>query len=197
MILTVWALALAVLPMRAQDVGLLQERVKQLTGKVENLEEDNNGLKKQMEGLMREIQSLREQVQNQSKAVPATSASQDDLRELAKKIQEVDEKRKADYELIAKEIKALGRVAAGGAGGGRTRPSPRDSGAGDKPAADLPKEAIEHTIASGDTLLAIALAYSKETGKKVTTDMILQANDGLKAEKLVVGKKILIPIPAK
>jgi len=182
--------ALTMLPARAQDVVLLQERVKQLTGKVENLEEDNNGLKRQMEGLMKEIQSLREQVQNAPKTA---SASPDDLRELAKKIQEVDEKRKADYELIAKEIKALSKVAAGG----RTASPRANSGVGDKPMTDLPKEGIEHTIASGDTLLAIALAYSKETGKKITTDMILRANDGLKAERLVVGKKILIPIPDK
>lgn len=186
------------LPMRAQDVGLLEERVKQLIGKVENLEEANTSLKKQMEVLMKETQSLREQVQNQPKNTTPT-ASPDDLRELAKKIQEVDEKRKADNALIAKEIKDLAKIAAGSSGGGRATVRPRnsESGSGDKPPGDLPKEAIEHTIASGDTLSTIAAAYSKETGKKVTTDLILRANPGLKAEKLIVGKTILIPLPAK
>jgi len=190
-ILTVMLVVLIGLPGRAQDAAALDERMKRLTGYVQDLQEDNANQKKQIEALVREIQSLREQVQNQPKTA---AASPDDVRELAKKIQEVDEKRKADYELIAKEIKGLAKIAANN----RAVRAPRaESNSNDKPMGDLPKEAMEHTIASGDTLLAIALAYSKETGKKVTTDMILRANDGLKAERLIVGKKILIPIPDK
>lgn len=187
LILTVMATML-VLPGRAQDAAALDERMKRLTGYVQDLQEDNANQKKQIEALVREIQSLREQVQNQPKTA---AASPDDVRELAKKIQEVDEKRKSDYALIAKEIQNLGRVAAR-ASSPRVN-SPR-AGSG---SSDNPSTAIEHTIAPGDTLLAIALAYSKETGKKITTDMILHANDGLKAERLVVDKKILIPIPDK
>jgi predicted RNase H-like nuclease (RuvC/YqgF family) len=191
LILTLVMAVMFVQPGRAQDAAALDERMKRLTGYVQDLQEDNANQKKQIEALVREIQSLREQVQSQPKTA---AASPDDLRELAKKIQEVDEKRKADYELIAKEIKDLAKIAANS----RTVRAPRaESGSSDKPMADLPKQAMEHTIASGDTLLAIALAYSKETGKKVTTDMILRANDGLKAERLIVGKKILIPIPDK
>jgi len=175
---------------QSQDVGLLEERVKQLLGKVENLEEANLSLKKQIEALVKETQSLREQVQNQPKPT-TTSASQDELRELARKIQEVDEKRKADSALIAKEIKDLARLA----GSGRTTSPRANANTSDRPMSGLPKEAIEHTIAPGDTLLAIALAYSKDTGKKITTDLILRANDGLKAERLIVGRKILVPIP--
>ena len=62
----------------------------------------------------------------------------DDVRELAKKIQEVDEKRKADNALIATEIKNLAKVAAGGSGSGRTSPR-AESSSGDKPMADLPR----------------------------------------------------------
>lgn len=188
-------MAAIVLPVRAQDVASLEERVKRLNGYVQDLQEANASQKKQIEELVKEVHSLREQVQNQPKTA---SASPDDLRELAKKIQEVDEKRKADYELIAKEIKALGKVAAGASGGRTVRPSrAAESGSGEKLPADLPKDAIEHTIASGDLLSTIAAAYSKERGVKITTDMILRANPGLKAEKLIVGKTILVPIPAK
>lgn len=180
--------AVLVLPGRAQDAAALAERVKRLDGYVLDLQDDNANQKKQIEALVREIQSLREQVQNQPRTA---AASPDDVRELAKKIQEVDEKRKADYALIAKEIQNLGRIAAAASS---TRVSTPRAGSG---SSDKPLTAIEHTIAPGDTLLAIALAYSKETGKKVTTDMILRANDGLKAELLIPGKKILIPIPDK
>jgi TolA-binding protein len=181
-----------VLPVPAQDVGLLEERVKQLIGKVENLEEANAGQKRQIEALVRDLQSLREQVQNQPKSA---AASPDDLRELARKIQEVDEKRKADNALIAREIKGLANISAGPSRA--VRPPRNESVSNDKPMADLPKDAIEHTIASGDFLSTIAAAYSKERGVKITTDMILRANPGLKAEKLIVGKTILIPLPAK
>jgi len=182
------------LPVRAQDAAALDERVKRLSGYVQDLQEANASQKKQIEELMKEIHSLREQVQSQPKT---PSASPDDLRELAKKIQEVDEKRKADYELIAKEIKALGKVAAGGSGSRPVRPPRNESGSGDKLPADLPKDAIEHTIASGDTLSTIAAAYSKEKGVKITAEMIRRANPGIKDDKLVVKKTILVPIPEK
>lgn len=191
-ILTVWMLVATGFSVSAQDMALLEERVKQLTGKIENLEEANVAQRRQMEALLKEIQTLREQTQNQPRPT-TTPASNDDLRELARKIQEVDDKRKADAALIAKEIKDLARLA----GGGRTTSPRASANTGDRPMSGLPKEAMEHTIAPGDTLLAIALAYSKETGKKVTTDLILRANDGLKAERLIVGKKILVPIPDK
>jgi hypothetical protein len=111
-------------------------------------------------------------------------------------VQEVEDKRKADRELILKEINDLGRVMANQARGNAR--SPRDTAA-DTPRGDsgLPSQALEHTISSGDTLLAISLAYSKETGKKITTDLILKANPGLKPERLIVGRKILIPVPDK
>ena len=80
--------AMLVFPARAQDVALLDERVKQLLGKIENLEEANSGQKKQIEALVKEIQSLREHQQN----VPTTGfASSEDMRELARKVQEIEE----------------------------------------------------------------------------------------------------------
>lgn len=180
-----------VFPVQAQDLEVLVERVNRLAGHVQDLQEDNANLKRQIETLVRENQALREQIN----VAPKTSgASQEDLRELARKVQEVEDKRKADRELILREIKDLGRVMSS-ATANTTARSPR--GASNEPTAKLPKEAIEHTIASGDTLLAIAVAYSKETGKKITTDLILRANSGLKAERLIVGRKILIPIPDK
>jgi phage tail protein X len=49
-------------------------------------------------------------------------------------------------------------------------------------------------IKSGDTLDAVALAY-REKNIKVTVAQILSANPGLKAGRLIVGKKIFIPAP--
>lgn len=185
-------LAALALPVKAQDVASLEERMKRLNGYVQDLQEANAAQKKQIEELVKEVQSLREQLQNTPKTA---SASPDDLRELARKIQDVDEKRKADNELIAKEIKALAKVAAGSS---RSVQSPRANSVTPTPLpADLPKEAVEHTVAEGEFLSTIAQAYSKDKGVKITTALILKANPNLKPEKMKVGQKILIPIPEK
>jgi septal ring factor EnvC (AmiA/AmiB activator) len=178
------------LPVRAQDVALLQEKVSRLSGYVEALEEKNTAQQKQIEALVKEVTALREHQQSQPTTV---SASQEDLRELAKKVQEIEEKRKADRVWLEKEFDRLAKLAVAKPSGPRN-PTPRIP---DAPAGDLPKDALEHPIAAGDTLSTIAAAYSKETGKKITVDMILRANPGLKAERMVVGKKILIPVPEK
>lgn len=181
----------------AQDVAALDERVKQLRGHVDDLLEDKAHQKKQIEALAKEIQALREHQQNQP---TTTYASQEDLRELTKKIQELDTKRKADRELILKEIEKLGKASTGGSGSKPPKASkaPAISGSPDTSSpANLPDNAIEHTIAAGDTLSTIAAAYSKEKGVKVTTEQIRKANPGIKDDKLKVGQKVLVPLPEK
>jgi ribosomal protein S15P/S13E len=193
--LTIFAVTLA-LPIRAQDVAAMDERIKQLRGHVDDLLEDKANQKKQIEALAKEIQALREHQQNQ----PTTAyASQEDLRKLAEKIQELDAKRKTDREVILKEIAKLGQATTGGtppkAKPPKSQPNPTTP---ENPnPSNLPDKAAEHTIAAGDTLSTIAAAYSKELGVKVTTEQIRKANPGIKDDKLIVGKKILIPLPEK
>lgn len=174
--------------LRAQDVAALEERVKQLNGYVQDLLEDKANQKKQIEGLAKELQALRDQQQNQPKG---NYASQEDLRALAKQVQDIEDKRKSDREVILKEIEKLGKASTS-----KPRP-PKESPANNSASSDLPDKALEHTIASGDTLSTIAAAYSKEKGVKITLDQIRKANPGIKDDKLVVGKKILVPIPDK
>jgi len=174
---------------RAQDTAALEERLKRLAGYVQDLQEENQNQKRQIEALVKEVTALREHNQNQ----PATAtASQDDLRELTKKVQEIEEKRKADRAFLEKEFEKLTKLAT---------PKPPKASVPDRSpdtvTPNLPKEALEHTIASGDTLSTIAAAYSKETGKKITVDMILKANPGLKPERMKANTKILIPVPDK
>jgi len=171
----------------AQDVAALEERVKQLNGYVQDLLEDKANQKRQIEALAKEVQGLREQQQNQPKG---NYASQEDLRALAKQVQEIENNRKSDYEAIVKQIENLGKAAPA-----RAR-SPK-ANSGNSTSNDLPDKAIEHTIASGDTLSTIAAAYSKEKGVKITVDQLRKANPGVKDDKLVVGKKLLVPIPEK
>ncbi len=189
--------ATTTIQLRAQDVAAMDERIKQLRGHVDDLLEDKANQKKQIEALAKEIQALRDHQQNQP---TTTYASQEDLRELAKKLQELDTKRKADRELILSEIAKLGKASTGSSSSKppKVTKAPAASGSPDNSSpTNLPDKAVEHTIAAGDTLSTIAAAYSKELGVKVTTEQIRKANPGIKDDKLVVGKKILIPLPEK
>ena len=175
--------------LRAQDAAT-EERLNKLNGLVQDLLEDKANQKKQIESLAREIQSLREQAAKPS----GNYASQEDLRTLAKKLQEIDQKRVEDYERIVKKIEKLGETLASPPPGkkSKTKPEAADSSGGGA----TPEKGFEHTIASGDTISTIAQAY-REKGIKVTSDQILKANPGLVPEKMKVGQKIFIPAPEK
>ena len=177
------------LPLKAQDTAALEERIKQLNGYVQDLLEDKASQKRQIEALAKEVQGLRDQVQSQPKG---NYASQEDLRALAKQVQDIEEKRRKDREVILTEIENLGKASARAARQA-DKPAPRNN----SPSSDLPDKAIEHTIASGDTLSTIAAAYNKEKGLKLTTALILKANPGLDANKLRPGQKIMIPLVEK
>ena len=176
------------LPLRAQDTAALEERIKQLNGYVQDLLEDKASQKRQIEALAREVQSLRDQLQSQPKG---NYASPEDLRALAKQVQEIEDKRRKDREVILTEIENLGKAAA------RAPKPDKPVTRGPSPSSDLPDKAIEHVIASGDTLSTIAAAYNKEKGLKLTTALILKANPGVDANKLKVGQKIMIPLIEK
>ena len=72
---------------RAEDAAT-EERLNQLSGKIEDLIAGQEAQRKQISNLARELESLRE-----SQNKPNNSyASQDDLKRLAKAIEEVDRK---------------------------------------------------------------------------------------------------------
>ena len=175
--------------LRAQDAAT-EERLKKLNGYVEELLADKARQQKQIADMSREIESLREQLSRPS----GNYASQDELRELARKVQEIDRKRMEDDEKIVKQIEELGKTVFKPAGSGKTRstPTPENTGSGGATA----DKGYEYEIQSGDTLSVIVLAY-REKGIKVSIDQILKANPGLVPEKMKVGQKIFIPAPPK
>ena len=177
----------AATPSPAQDAAT-DEKIKKLTGLVQDLQETKESQRKQIESLSKEIQTLREQM-----AKPTGNyASQDDLRELAKKVQEIDNKRQADKDIIIKEIKNLAKVT------NRPTPAPPKDGKKDGEKTNNPGsgEHYQHTVAQGDTISTIVQAF-REQGIKVTEKQILAANPGLVPEKMSIGQKIVIPKPEK
>jgi LysM repeat protein len=176
-------LLLTTLPCARAADEATEERLNKLNGLVQDLLEDKGNTRKQLESLSKEIQALRDQ-----RSSSPSSASAEELRHLAEKVQEIDRKREADKELILKEIEKLGKLI-------QKRPSnPPSRNESNPPSANTNEKGYEYVVKSGDTLSAIAAAYS-EQGIKVKVDDILKANPGLKANSLVVDKKIFIPAP--
>lgn len=173
----VWSLLVlcaASLPVLGQDAALV-ERVNRLSTYVDELLADKARQQKQIADLTREVSSLREQLADTSSA----SARSEEIRTLARKIQEVDDKRKADTELILKEIEKLGKSAAA------VRSAPTHA---------APQRGYEYTIQKDDTISAVAAAY-REQGIRVTADQIVKANPGLDPRRLQIGQTIFIPAP--
>jgi len=180
----------------SQDAAT-EERIKQLSGRIEDLIAGQEAQRKQISNLARELENLREQ---QSKP-NANYAGQDDLKHLAKAIEEVDRKRIDDNEKIGATLDKIKKSleaslkspkSSVGAAGDRERPPGNNSAKTEK----QEKGFGEYTIQSGDTISAVIAAY-KDKGIKLTERQIMAANPGLVPEKMKVGQKIWIPAPDK
>ena len=174
---------------QAQDART-EERLNKLSGQIEDLIAGQEAQRKRIADLAREIESLRGQ-----QATPNTSyASQEDLKRLAKTLEEVDRKRVEDYKKIEAKILELGKILTptGTANKKSSAPAPKDESNSEKAAPA--EKGFEYIIKQGDTISAIVKAY-KDQNIKVTEKQILQANPGLVAENMKVGKKIFIPAP--
>lgn len=177
----------AVCALRAQDAAT-QQQLDKLSGQVQDLVAAQGKHDQVLAELRRDISELREKVNT---PLVNDSASREDLKALAEKVQEIDRKRQEDRDLILKEIEKLGKVSAAPAHkpANISRAKPVE----DSPATPgVPQKGYEYMIKAGDTLSLIAKGY-RDQGVKVTTTQILKANPGLDANKLYVGKKIFIP----
>ena len=172
---------------RAQDAAT-QERLDKLSGRIDDLIAGQDSLAKQMSELRRELESVREVASKP----PGNWASPEDLKRVARAVEDVDRKRIADSELVQKQLEKIRQAL------DRPIPQPkkltsapaRDNPAPEKPA--RPEQGVEHVIKQGETLSAIVQGC-REQKIKVTQKQILDANPGLKADLMIPGKKIFIP----
>jgi LysM repeat protein len=183
------AVALLATPalVRAQDAAT-EERLNKLSAQIEVLVEAKDSQNKKIDALAKAIDALEQQLNKPN----ASYASQEAVKHLADAIREVDQKRQDDndriLEGIKKELKSFS-VAASKTAASRPAPTAIDT-------TPLPDKGFKYTIQSGDTLSVIVSAY-RDKNIKITTDQILKANPGLKAEKLRVGQEIFIPAPTQ
>jgi phage tail protein X/cell division protein FtsL len=180
-----------------------QQQIDQLRGKIQDQADAIDAQNKVIMQLKKDVAELRDKV---NAPQVNNSASADDLKSLAQQVQEIDKKRQSDRETILKEIEKLGSATGSGSGSGsgrgRRTVAPTTNTGGDEGSGSgtgtgttaTPPKGYYYQIQQGDMLSAIAKAY-RDKGVKVTTSQILKANPGLDANKLIAGKKILIPDP--
>jgi LysM repeat protein len=182
------ALALCTSPVvRAQDAAT-QEQLAKLSGRIDDLIAGQQTLRKEIDGLRRELASVRELASKPQ----GDWATPEDLRRVAKGIEEVDRKRIADSELVQKQLEKIRQAL------DKPLPPPKrtvsapskDTTAAEKP--DRPQQGLEHVVKPGETLSSI-VAACREQKIKVTQKQILEANPGLKPDLIIPGKKIFIP----
>jgi outer membrane murein-binding lipoprotein Lpp/phage tail protein X len=181
--------------LRAQDAEMT-ERINKLAGQVQDLADGKEAMRKDIDALTKQIADMRDQ----SGKPNDVYATQDDVKRLTEKLEQIEKERQADKELILQKISELGRTLAAGSTSSRGMATPAPSVGGDSdraasaPAASPNDKGYEYTISPNDTVSGIVKKY-REKNIRVTVDQILKANPGLKPEKLVVGKKIWIPAP--
>jgi septal ring factor EnvC (AmiA/AmiB activator) len=177
---------------KAQDAAT-EERLNKLSGEIQNLMELQATQSKRIEALSKELLAVQQEQQNK----PVVNyASQDDVKQLAAKLQEVDRKRQEDNALLLKELKNLGKTLSAGPPK-KIAVSPNPASAGNETGTANPaslEKWFEHVVQAGETPGEIAKAYSAEKNIKVTVKDILAANPGLVPERMLVGQKIRIPV---
>jgi LysM repeat protein len=189
--ISLWVLVFtfAVCVVRGQDTAT-QQQLDKLTGQIQDLLEAQAKQGKQIDALIKEIGELREKVNTPQ---VSDSASREDLKKLASQVQEIDQKRQDDRDLILKEIEKLAKA-------GAIAPPPRKNST-PKTSEDIgtsvtgPQKGYEYVVQAGDSLGLIAKAY-RDKGVKVTKAQIIAANPKMNPDVLITGKKIFIPDPA-
>jgi TolA-binding protein len=182
--------------------------IEQLKGDVERLMATNLEQQKRIAELTRQLQTVREEASRQ-KSDPAVATLSDQVRKLSDKIEEVDRKRLGDAAVVKEQFDRLAKLIAStpaapfhhSDGGSTKKPvvEPDEPRTTPRPAPTIPDKGYEYVVQSNDTVSGILGLYNAEfrkQGKKgVSLQQVLDANPGLRPEKLKVGQKIFIPMP--
>lgn len=175
----------------------MEANFKRMNSRVEQLEETLQSQQKRMADMIAEIRSLHEQV-DKLKAKGESTATQESIKQLAEKIEEVDKKRLADNESITRKLTGLGKELSTTLTPKVVAPPPAVKP--DKPAvADPslpPEKSFEYKIKDGDTLSRIVTDLRAQ-GWKVTQKQVMDINPSVNWGKLRIGQAIYIPQPAK
>ena len=182
-----------------------EDNYRRMNARVDDLFAAIESMQKRFNAMQDDVRKLSEEV---SRATDKAKdpATQENLKQLAKAIEEVDKKRVADRDKLLDAFAGLEKnIVSLGSGSGKTKAdapkttkpprvqSPKNGGTSPTPAP--PEKGYEYTIQEGDTLTRIAIALNKQ-GMKLTTKQIIEANPAVKWDRLQIGQKIFIPAPS-
>lgn len=179
-----------------------EANAKRINAKVEQLEETLQAQLKRVNALVDEIHSLRSEV-DRLKNRNESAATQESIKRLADKIEEVDKKRLSDSELVVAQLKEIKK--------GLSKPiQPKETPADPPPtrpktdapapappkgSTAIPENGFKYNIKDGDTLVRIVKDL-KAINVVTTQKQIMDANPNVNWNKLKIGQTILIPQPA-
>ncbi|MCB1125984.1 MAG: LysM peptidoglycan-binding domain-containing protein [Verrucomicrobiae bacterium] len=177
-------------PIQVAEARALQEefeqRYQRLSGMVEDLLAAQATMQKRLEALAGEVRGVRD-VQGRR---PADVVTSDELNRAIEGLRTaINKQREEDGRQVLDELK---RINAAVAKLGDTSRRPAEPAA--KP---IPTTGYDYVVKERDTLIAIVQAYRDAGVKGLTVDLVLEANKGLKPERLIPGKTIFIPDPDK
>ncbi|NLH73636.1 MAG: LysM peptidoglycan-binding domain-containing protein [Verrucomicrobia bacterium] len=169
-----------------------EARFRSISAKIDDILGIQATLQRRINDLSAELGALREE---QSR-IAGQSVRPEDLRKLADKIREIDQKREDDKRIILEELRKLAQAPIPEPKPRREETRKEETKKETEPSQPpVPQKGYEYVVKEGDTLSAIVEAY-RQNGVNVTVDMVLKANPNVKPKSLRVGQKIFIPDPA-
>ena len=173
------------------------EKLQKLSGDMEQLMGAYNLQIRKMEALEAQVKNLQMANENLKRENVLRFASNKDIEELASKLMKLDNNLRNDLKLTNQQIDVILETVQKIAN--NPAPSPPSTHTNPAPANF---QAREHVVQSGEFLSTILSAYNtafKEEGLKgrVSQSQVLKANPGIKADRLLVGQKLLIPLPGE
>jgi LysM repeat protein/uncharacterized coiled-coil protein SlyX len=192
-------------PTAAAEREQAEERHRTVTKRLDGIEESIAAFQKNVTALRDEVRRLKDEL-DRSKNKNESAATQESIKYLAEKIEEVDKKRLADNERttkhIDKQVDGLKKWILENPAP-RTTPSPPsggnppkgNQGSPPKTNPDGKQDGWTYKIRKDDTLAGIIAAVRRERGIILNQKQIEQANEGVNWNKLKIGQEIFIPAP--
>jgi len=215
--LTAFALTAAA-ELTPEDIRQMQARFQQAEEDVERL----RARVQKLETAAAELRTQLGDVRNTASSAGQNAVTQDQLKKVVDQLRDLDKRRQDDNDKIVAQLKRLAEIpapalppetekaekpgkkrgATKAAADGAARPAQVEQSKGGtnapaaevKPALPADYEFYEHTIAEGQTLGEIIAEYNKAYTLKVRLKHVLEANPKLNPNRMVVGKKIRIPV---
>lgn len=188
-----------------------EENYRIINGKLESIMETQDLLLRKQGAFEQRLNALASEIEELRRShsqAGASAVTREQLKDVVEKIQEVDRKRVADNKQILEAFKDLQKIpVTPPVSTSRNTAELKDSK--EKEPKDSPPPAAaenrppsyKYVVKKGDLLEKIIAAYNEEFEKRgqprVTRAQVLEANPGLRPDRIIAGRTIYIPIPQK